>query len=357
MKTYGKTAAAFILCGLAALTSCFYNPTAGDSVTYTVDDISLTMKYVPGSLTCPTGVADSGTATVSDAYWVADTEVTYQLWSTVYKWATGDANMNGVIDSGETAGQYTFADYGYQGIDDIYQDAQYGIDPMTTNQHPVTMVSWRDAMVFCNALTEWLNSRTGCAALTAWLNEVNKCVYYTDSSFTTPIRSVNALEAVDTTAGSQDNPYVNPDARGFRLPSSAEWEVAARYVDGSAWLYGDHASGDASGPCFLKGSATGLGGEALSTVFGNYAVSIDNSGWSTAAVKSKTANALGLYDMSGNVTEWCFDWSVANASRLYRGGDWGDTDDYLRVGGTYGQAPYEVLMTGGFRLTRNVVLQ
>ncbi len=229
-------------------------PSAGDTVTYAADGVSFTLAYVPGGLTFPTGVDDDGVATVANAYWTADTEVTYELWQKVYDWA-----VNGT--GGATGeGQYTFANTGTQG--DGSGD---------TDQHPVTEVNWRDSMVWCNALTEWYNAQKG---------TTYDCVYTYSS----------AIIRESTNATQCDNAVASSTSKGFRLLTSNEYECAARYRDGTLWTYGDHASGDNSGYCYNDGSP--LGGMSLSTVFGDYVVYYDNSGSSTAVVKSKTYNVI-----------------------------------------------------------------
>jgi formylglycine-generating enzyme len=248
------------------------------------------MAYVPGGQTFPTGTNDDGSASVINAYWIGETEVTYELWNEVRVWA---------IDAARGANQYTFANDGDMG----------GGWFSTNDKNPVTAFNWRSAIAWCNALTEWNNAIKGTSY---------SCVYYTDSANTTPIRSVDDTESVGSTPGDQDKPYVKADATGFRLLTSDEWELAARYIDGIIWLYGDHASGDQSGACYSDGSI--LGGQSLSTKFGNYAVHDDDSVYITAAIKSKKANALGLYDMSGNVWEWCFDSTNGGDYRVFRGG-------------------------------------
>jgi sulfatase modifying factor 1 len=81
------------------------------------------------------------------------------------------------------------------------------------------------------------------------------------------------------------------------------------------------------------------------------AVSTDNSGASTAIVKSKTPNALGLFDMSGNVYEWCFDWDTVN-SRVRRGGAWNSSLANQQLGLMYNRSPYDENNSFGFRLAR-----
>lgn len=300
---------------------------AGDSETYTADGVSFIMAYGPDGLTFPTGVNDSGTATVTEAFWIGETEVTYELWQKVYTWAT---------DAERGASRYYFANAGVMG--DGTGD---------TDQHPVTTVNWRDSMVWCNALTEWYNAHKGTGY---------DCVYYSDSVYTAPIRdSRDGIygSSINPDAGGFDNPYVKPGANGFRLLTSNEWEFAARYRDGTLWTYGDHASGDDSGACYNDGDI--LGGLGMSTVFGNYAVYRGNSGGSAAAVRSlgeSSANALGIYDMSGSVYEYCFD--LNGSDRVIRGGYWFGDEDRLQVGAWIDYWPYGEDSGLGFRIARTL---
>src|SRR3990172_6443661 len=65
---------------------------AGNKITFTVGvhGVSFKMAYVPGGKTFPKKQNDVETATVANAYWIGETEVTYELWSTVYTWATSN---------------------------------------------------------------------------------------------------------------------------------------------------------------------------------------------------------------------------------------------------------------------------
>lgn len=297
----------------------------GQSSTYTVGGVSFKMRYVPsGSFTSDDNTISEdsnlpGPVTVANSYWMAETEVTYELWYTVYMWAK---------DNG-----YTFANCGSEGHNGTIN---YPPDPpalpTTAKFEPVAFVSWRDAMVWCNALTEYYYG-----------NSAN-CVYYSDVSFNTPFRSVNN-SLVDKTAGHQDNPYVKQTAKGFRLPTSNEWQLAARYQNGTNWTPGSHVSGDTTSYCYPSDAGT-------STVFGDYAW-VTNSGGYTHPVGEKTANALNIKDMSGNVWEWCFEWHPTYINgRLCRGASWSDAVEYMQLGFVYDYYPYIVNDSLGFRPVR-----
>lgn len=161
------------------------------------------------------------------------------------------------------------------------------------NYNPVEKVSWYDAVEFCNALSEYLGYEP---------------VYTRDGSSVT----------------------WNENANGFRLPTVEEWQYAAK--GGENYKYS--------------------GSDNLDSV-GWYA---DNSGDGTHPVAQKKSNQYGLYDMSGNVYEWCWDsLGDINCSHYNCGGGWSTYGNYCMVdsrGSNFG-ADYGFSYVG-FRLVRSI---
>ena len=195
------------------------------------------------------------------------------------------------------------------------------------NKRPVERVSWYNALVFCNKLS----MREG-------LNPAYKISGNIDPASwgTVPNGRHPTWDAVEIVAGSN----------GYRLPTEAQWEYAARGGNGS------------------PGNYTYSGSDTV----GDVAWYSSNSDSKTHEVGKKSPNSLGLYDMSGNVYEWCWDWfsesyyssSPANdpggagsgSSRVLRGGGWDNSAVGTRSAYRYGNYPYNWGDAVGFRLVR-----
>ena len=222
------------------------------------------------------GVFIAGRTVKLSPYMIGKTEVTYELWYSVLKWNT---------DNGKG---YVFANKGLEGWDGTGGGGTYpnyaniGKPPTENKNHPVTMVSWRDCIVWCNAYTEMTNGSD------------EQCIYR--KSKTDPTVLKNATNGAEC-----DTAYADMNKKGFRLPTEAEWEYAARRQNDNtnATNYGEGGS-----EVWLTklNSASGAKDKWDTAETGEVVWYSVNSGHKTHTVGKKRANALGLYDMSGNVS-------------------------------------------------------
>ena len=156
-----------------------------------------------------------------------------------------------------------------------------------------------------------------------------------------PVETVNWDDAVSFCKKLSEMPKEKAAGREYRLPTEAEWEYACRAGSTTSYSFGDSAE-----------------------LIGEYAWFEENAGNETHPVGEKKPNGWGLYDMHGNVWEWCQDWYAdyspdastdphgpnRGTSRVDRGGSWGNDAADCRAAYRGSLGPTRRAARRGFRL-------
>jgi len=208
-------------------------------------------------------------------------------------------------------------------------DREDEVSGLDTSGFPVEHVSWYDAVHFCNKLSE-LEGRTPCYRLT----DIER---YDDDG-----------------RGIKSATVSRQSGNGYRLPAEAEWEYACRAGTKTSFSFGSVLNGKQA------------------NCRGDYPYGTETKGpdlGRTTTVGSYSANAWGLYDMHGNVWEWCDDWydedyyedspvddptgpttGASRAARVFRGGGWLSYARHCRSADRFRNAPGFRFYDLGFRI-------
>ena len=240
------------------------------------------------------------------AYYIDRYEISKSKWDEVYQWGITNGYMFDNPGSGKAL------------------------------DHPVHTVNWYD-------VAKWCNARSEMEGLTP--------AYYVDSTQTSG--NVYRMGRLDV-----QNDWVNWQS-GYRLPTEAEWETAARGgLNGNRFPWGDTITHDHAN--YRSDSTYDYDTSATRDYHPLYNDAIQPY---TCSVDAFAANGFGLFNMSGNVWEWCWDWDGAyqagpqidphgansGAQRVVRGGGWGSIPRILRNATRFDYRPDYALNNVGFR--------
>ena len=219
--------------------------------------------------------------------------------------SNNSAFESGTGDDAEPVHSVTVSAF-YMDTTDVTQasyQALMGVNPsyfdtgVSAPRRPVEQVTWFDAVLYCNARSK---------------HDGKDTVYSYRSVAGTPGNGCNDLGDL----------AINMSKNGYRLPTEAEWEYACRAGSTADYYWGQ------SYPPLTTADTANISAHAWWWY--------NNTPYGTKPVATKPPNAFGLYDMSGNVLQWCNDWhgsysdsSLTNptgpasgSDRMLRGGQW-----------------------------------
>lgn len=326
--------------------------TPGQVVSVTMGSVTVKMIYAnnqaeivfpfsPATLT----PVDDQKATLTRKFFMSETTVTNALMAEVLQWAYNNGKFSTTV-SNHNGLDATTAKYGGQQLLDLddadikihYSCGSFTVDTGYEN-YPAVCVTWYGAVMFCNWLTEMTDGDT------------------TNVVYTGIDTSWDHLETVE-----------DAGRTGYRLPSSEEWEYTARYIGTTApttenlaseYIARNHNSGNANLTAgyywtpadYASGSDKDRIYDTYIRLVGWYFMDPDMGGSDRLMpVARKRANQLGIYDMSGNVYEWCF--TESGSARVRRGGSWLNSDADMQVGYWITNGAYNEHAAGGVRIVR-----
>jgi formylglycine-generating enzyme required for sulfatase activity len=260
-------------------------------VTAVENHIPTGMVLIPAGTNTGTDPDYGAYSLTVSAFYMDRTEVTKAQWDEVYNWAT-------------THG-YSFANAGSG----------------KASTHPVYMVNWYDCVKWCNARSEKegrpVSYRVGGSVYRSGQDKAVTC---------------------DLNVG------------GYRLPTDVEWHCAARGgVSSKRFPWGDTIDHNKAN---YYGSPSSY---SYDLGYAGYDTRYSATGTpytSPVGAFEEGKNGYGLYDMAGNVWEWCWDWypGYEGSYRVFRGGSWGSYAASCRVAGRSDRTPDDAYGTIGFRV-------
>ncbi|GMV67516.1 MAG: hypothetical protein AMXMBFR75_33060 [Candidatus Hinthialibacteria bacterium] len=274
------------------------------------------------------------TVNINYSFQMGKYEVTNAQYADILNWARGRGYLrnssNQPYNGGDVYhnGQFLFAvvdgSEWWEKAFIKYNGSNFYVEPRNgepQGNHPVGRVTWYGSVAFCN----WLSEKEG----------------------RSPAYNLSTWSLTNRQGG------------GYRLPSESEWEYACRGSSSNPNRYAPFSFGDDLGVTDLRSCQS-------SSLFNQYMAWCGNDdGWSEA-VGSRLPNDYGLYDMHGNVWEWCQDWwhdsyngapqdgsawqVPTTGNRVFRGGNWLNYARYCRSAMRYGFYPDDRFNNVGLRV-------
>jgi formylglycine-generating enzyme required for sulfatase activity/outer membrane protein assembly factor BamB len=192
------------------------------------------------------------------------TEIDYRTWQKLRSWATAQKG-------------YDFERRGDPGSAHLQPQSH-------TTDEPVTFITWYDAVLWCNALSE-AEGRTPCYYIDPAETKVFRRYIDIRPKFKDVVASRHHIRELKLPARTEPIITCKWSADGYRLPTIAEWIYACRGGAATRWPWGNDFK-DILKHAWVSGNAEG----------------------GTHPVGSRSPNALGLHDLLGNVSEWCWDY-------------------------------------------------
>ena len=218
-------------------------------------------------------------------------------------------------------------------------------------KHPVTQAEYREVMKKKSSDFKGDNQPV---VYVSWYNAVEYCNKRSEKEGLSPAYTIHKNKSDPNNKSSEDKVKwkvaLNQNAEGYRLPTEAEWEYACRAGTTTPFNTGENITTE---------QANYNGNPYNNNAGGTYRKG-------TTPVGSFAPNPWGLYDMHGNVWEWCWDWwglyskdaqadpqgAQTGSDRVLRGGSWDFCAQYLRSAYRFNSAPSWQYFIIGFRVAR-----